>query len=271
MSSYELRDVIVKLEDVRLQFGEKIVLAGIDAEVRDIYRPGYVTGQVVGLLGPSGIGKTVLCRVLTGLQKPTGGGIFVGGNRSPIEAGVVGFVAQNYPLLRHRTIFGNLYVAARKIYDSKMAEQKVMDFLQKFELSDKESYYPANLSGGQRQRVAIAQQLLCSEHYLVMDEPTTGLDPIMKDKVTDLIRQVASLSEENTIFIISHDIPSIMSVADQLWLMGRVRNEKGESMGAKIMHKYDLAERGIAWEPNASALPVFTDLLREIRSKFNSL
>lgn len=274
MANYELKDVLIKLEDVRLQFGDKVVLAGIDAEVRDIVRPGFVTGQVIGVLGPSGIGKTILSRVLTGLQKPTSGKVTVGKEGKLVDAGLVGFVPQNYPLLRHRTVLGNLKVAAAKRGTVKLsghAEGLAREYLRDFGLEDKADNYPAELSGGQRQRVAIAQQLLCSEHYLVMDEPTTGLDPIMKDKVIDLIRQVSSLSEENSIFIVSHDIPSILSVADTLWLMGRVRNEKGESIGAKILHQYNLAERGIAWDPNAHAKEEFHNLLREIRSKFDDL
>jgi ABC-type polar amino acid transport system ATPase subunit len=272
IQKYELRDVLIKIQDLGLKFGDKVVLSGINAEVRDIVRPGVITGQVVGILGPSGIGKTQLSRVLTGLQDPSAGTVTVGTEHSPIHAGLVGFVAQNYPLLRHRTVLGNLEVAARSTHvDDKTAAAKSMEFLQRFDLSDKWDQYPAELSGGQRQRVAIAQQLLCSEHYLILDEPTTGLDPIMKDKVVELIRQVASLSEENTIFIVTHDIPAVMSVADHLWLLGRVKDEKGEFLGASIVHQYDLMERGITWDPNPSLLPAFTDLLREVRSKFEGL
>jgi|SRR5579863_1433758 len=268
---YKLRDTLIKISNLGLKFGDKAVLAGLDAEVKDIVRPGIITGQVVGILGPSGIGKTQLSRILAGLQEPTSGGITVGVTQKPIEAGLVGFVAQNYPLLRHRTVLSNLELAAHNLHDAKAAAEKSMDYLKLFDLAEKWDQYPAELSGGQRQRVAIAQQLLCSEHYLILDEPTTGLDPIMKDKVVEMIRKVSGLSEENTIFIVTHDIPAVMSVADHLWLLGRVRNEKGESLGAKIVHQYDLIERGIAWEPNPSLLPAFTDLLREIRSKFETL
>ena len=252
-------------------------------------RPDCVTGQVIGILGPSGIGKTQLSRVLTGLQEPTFGTVTVstpGGKvtapgeskptplnyMKPISAGLVGFVPQNYPLLRHRTVLGNLKVAAQASnQDAKVVSDKAMEYLRLFGLEDKWDQYPAELSGGQRQRVAIAQQLLCSEHYLILDEPTTGLDPLMKDKVVDLIRKVASLSEENTVFIVSHDIPAVMSVANTLWLLGRVKDERGEFAGATIRHQYDLMERGIAWDSNPSSLPGFTDLLREVRSKFEGL
>src|SRR5579863_4192127 len=257
---YKLRDTLIKISNLGLKFGDKAVLAGLDAEVKDIVRPGIITGQVVGILGPSGIGKTQLSRILAGLQEPTSGGITVGVTQKPIEAGLVGFVAQNYPLLRHRTVLSNLELAAHNLHDAKAAAEKSMDYPKLFDLAEKWDQYPAELSGGQRQRVAIAQQLLCSEHYLILDEPTTGLDPIMKDRVCDFIKQVAGIAEENTIFLVSHDIPAVCSVSDHLWLLGRARDEKGASLGARVLFEYDLIEREIAWNPAPQTLPAFADL-----------
>jgi ABC-type polar amino acid transport system ATPase subunit len=269
---YQYKGVLVKLENIGISYGETKVLSGLNAEVRDIVREGCVTGQIVGILGPSGSGKTQLSRVMTGLQEPTAGKVVVGTPGSPVHAGLVGYVAQNYPLLRHRTILGNLVTAAmRSGTDRHIATDKSMDYLRRFALEDKYCSYPAELSGGQRQRIAIAQQLLCSEHFLILDEPTTGLDPISKDKVCEFIRQVAALAEENTIFVVTHDIPAILTIADHLWLLGRQRDEKGRSLGSYIKYTYDLIERGIAWEPNPTETPVYSELLKEIRNRFSDL
>lgn len=268
--NHEYKDVLISLQGVGLSYGGKPILADLSAEVRDIVRPGVVTGQVIGVLGPSGIGKTQLSRIMTGLQEPTSGEILVSGKK--VEAGLVGYVAQNYPLLRHKTVLGNLKVAAHRAgASSEEAASKSNDMLSKFGLADKALDYPAELSGGQRQRVAIAQQLLCSEHFLILDEPTTGLDPIMKDKVCDLIKQVASLSEENTIFVVTHDIAAILTIADHLWLLGRTRDSEGRSLGAKILHTYDLIERGLAWQERPQDLPVFAEMQREVRERFATL
>jgi ABC-type nitrate/sulfonate/bicarbonate transport system ATPase subunit len=270
--TYEEKDVLLRINNVGVRYGDNIVLSGVNAEVRDIVRPGCVTGQIVGILGPSGIGKTLFSRVITGLQKPTTGSVTVGPKEIPVEAGLVGYVAQNYPLLRHRTVLGNLMVAARRQgTPAKQVEERAMGYLKQFSLEDKWGQFPAELSGGQRQRVAIAQQLLCSEHYLILDEPTTGLDPIMKDRVCDFIRQVAGLSEENTILVVTHDIASILTIADHLWLLGRVRDEKGVSQGARILYTYDLIERGLAWQERCQDLPGYGEILKEVRSKFESL
>ncbi len=271
-SPYELKDTLIRIQDVGVSYGTNVVLSGLSAEVKDIVRPGCVTGQVIGILGPSGVGKTQLSRVLTGLQIPTSGKVTVGLKEEPIRAGVVGYVAQNYPLLRHRTILGNLMIAAQRAsVDNKAAKEKALAYLRQFNLEDKWERYPAELSGGQRQRVAIAQQLLCSEHYLILDEPTTGLDPIMKDKVCELIKVVASMSEENTIFVVTHDIASILTIADTLWMLGRVRGEDGVPKGARILYTYDLIERGLAWQEHPQDLPAYVELQREVRKQFETL
>jgi ABC-type nitrate/sulfonate/bicarbonate transport system ATPase subunit len=270
--AYELKGELISVKDVSLAFEGRPILTDMNALVRDIVRPGCVTGQVIGILGPSGIGKSQFSRVLTGLQRPTTGTVTVGAHATPIKAGLVGYVPQNYPLLRHRTVLGNLVLASKLAGNSAdAAKEKAMGYLKQFELEDKWDMYPAKLSGGQRQRVAIAQQLLCSENYLVLDEPTTGLDPIMKDLTCDFIRQVSSIAEENTIIVITHDIASILTIADTLWLMGRKRDAQGNSLGATIVQTYDLIECGIAWNPDVKNHPVFTQLQHEIRTRFETL
>ena len=96
-----------------------------------------------------------------------------------------------------------------------------MALLKEFELEDKFNLYPAQLSGGQRQRCAIIQQILCSEHFLLMDEPFSGLDLLMLEKTCELITKVADMDDLNTIIVVTHDVTAACSVADHLWLMGR--------------------------------------------------
>src|SRR5205807_709075 len=125
---------------------------------------GRTQGQVVGLLGPSGMGKTTLFRVLAGLDAPDRGAVLLGEEGRPVERGMVGVVAQNYPLFSHRTVLSNLIVAGRSSGESgSEAGRHARDLLGRFDLAAHAYKYPAQLSGGQRQRVAIAQQFMCSE------------------------------------------------------------------------------------------------------------
>ena len=275
MSPYEVKDVLISIDSVSLQLGGKPILRDVKAEVRDIVRPGCTQGQVVGILGPSGIGKTQLSRIMSGLQAPSSGAVVIhdGDKRTVVEPGLVGVVAQNYPLLRHRTVLGNLEVAARQHgLSSDDARTKSMEMLEKFGLLDRATFYPSQLSGGQRQRVAIAQQLLCSDHFIIMDEPFTGLDPLMKDLTCELIQTVALMDERNTIFVVAHDIAAVTAISDTLWLLGRDRDESGAVVpGSRIQARYDLASMGMAWEPGISETPRFAALVAEVKSRFKSL
>lgn len=279
-TSYELKDVLVRVANVTLSFGEKLILKPTSVEVRDVVRPGMTQGQVVGILGPSGVGKTIFSRILSGLQKPSTGAVYIADSQvpaaaplRPVEPGRVGMVAQSYPLFRHRTVLGNLLVALEHApLSGKDRKAKALSYLDTFELSDKADRYPAELSGGQRQRVAIIRELLCSEHFLVMDEPFTGLDPIMKEAVCELINKVALLDERNTIFVVAHDIGALVQIADQLWLFGRERDEARRPLpGATIRLKYDLMERGLAWRPGISSTREFADFVNEVREEFRNL
>jgi polar amino acid transport system ATP-binding protein/sulfate transport system ATP-binding protein len=264
---------ILKASNVWLTLGGNLILRDVDLEVRDIRRPGKLTGQVVGLLGPSGIGKTRFFRILAGLDEPDRGTVRVGEQQVPVERGMVGVVAQRYTLFQHRTVLSNLLVAgAQGGLSRKDAREKAMSFLERFHLQTHAHRYPPQLSGGQQQRVAIAQQFMCSEHFLLMDEPFSGLDPNAVDRVAELIAEVASLHELNTIIVVTHDIAAAMEVSDTLWLMGRDRDEKGNVVpGARIQETYDLVERGLAWRKGVNTTPEFMDLLREILERFPSL
>jgi NitT/TauT family transport system ATP-binding protein len=270
---YEYGDTILKVENVDLSYADNRVLRDVNLEVKDIRRPGRVTGQVVALLGPSGIGKTCFFRILAGLDPPTSGRVLIGTPPTPVERGAVGVVAQKYPLFQHRTVLGNLIVAGHQGgLSGPEAREKARGYLQRFGLETAGDRYPCQLSGGQQQRVAIAQQFMCSEHLLLMDEPFSGLDPNAIDKVSELITEVAGLHELNTIIVVTHDISAAIEVADTIWLMGRDRDASGRIIpGARIQGTYNLIERGLAWRKGINTTPEFMDLLREILARFPQL
>ncbi len=270
---YEYGDTILQAKDISLKLGGNLILRDLSAEVKDLRRPGVVAGQVVGFLGPSGIGKTRFFRILAGLDAPDTGSVTLGPKAVPVERGMVGVVAQNYPLFAHRSVLGNLLVAGRQAgLSGSAAREKAQSLLKRFRLEDRAGLYPSQLSGGQRQRVAIAQQAMCSEHYLLFDEPFSGLDPIAVDQVAELIGEIANLDELNTIIVVTHDIAAAMEVSDTLWLMGRDRDENGRIIpGARIQETYNLIERGLAWRKGVNTTPEFMELMREILARFPSL
>jgi NitT/TauT family transport system ATP-binding protein len=264
---------ILKATNVSLALSGTVILRDVNLEIKDVRRPDKIAGQVVGLLGPSGIGKTSLFRILAGLDKPDSGEVLLGEEQKPVQRGMVGVVAQDYPLFAHRTVLGNLMVAGRLAgLSGQQARERAQGFLARFGIEDRAKRYPIQLSGGQRQRVAIAQQFMCSEHFLLLDEPFSGLDPVGVDHVAKLLEEVACMDELNTIIVVTHDITAALEVADTIWLMGRDRDAQGKMIpGARVQESYNLIERGLAWREGVSTTPEFLLLAREIRSRFPSL
>ena len=264
--------VLLTAKDVSLSLGGNKILDKLCFEVRDRMRPGVTTGQIVGLLGPSGVGKTRLLRLIAALDQPDAG-IITGMNGSPFAAGQVGVVFQQYPVLKHRTVEQNLIVGGvANGMSHGEAKERSRILLERFRLGDRARYYPGQLSGGQRQRVAIAQQLVKPKTYLLMDEPFSGLDPQALGEVIELVMEVAHMNELNTIILVTHDIWAAMLTSDLLLLLGRERTPEGAPIpGARIRHSYDLVERGLAWRKNVDREPKFLELEREIRERFQAL
>jgi NitT/TauT family transport system ATP-binding protein len=256
-----------------VSYGDKVILKGVNASIKNVVRPDVVQGQIVALLGPSGIGKTTLFKVLAGLEHPQTGSVLVGPEGKLVQAGDVGVVAQSYPLLNHRSIYNNLKFAGLQSGKTRQQTAELNEkYLVGFNLWDHKDKFPIQLSGGQRQRVAIAQQLMCSEHYLIMDEPFSGLDVVALAKVRKLLLSAVNMHEQNTFIIVTHDVTSAVSVADTIWLMGRDHDEQGNVIpGARIMDTIDLIERDICWHDDPTLTAEAPQLIHEIKQRFLTL
>jgi ABC-type nitrate/sulfonate/bicarbonate transport system ATPase subunit len=270
---YTRGGVLLDLQNVNVTRGGVPVLRDLSAQVHDLVRPGMKQGQIVGLLGPSGVGKTTLFHVLAGLLKPDTGTVKIGDKALPAAPGLVGVVAQNYVLFEHRSVLGNLVIAAKQAgMNAAQAKEASMKYLERFGLAEHADKFPLQLSGGQRQRIAIAQQLLCSELYLVMDEPFSGLDVIQQENVQKLILEVSQTHEHNTIIVVTHDVSAAVAVSDTIWLMGRERDAAGKVIpGARIVETIDLIECGLAWQPDIRSLPGCIELVNRIKARFHTL
>ncbi|OON67647.1 ATP-binding cassette domain-containing protein [Hymenobacter sp. CRA2] len=270
MSPYSHHEPVLTLDNISMAYNGELVLRDISAQVLNVVRPGMSQGQVVGFYGRSGIGKSVLCRIIAGLVQPSTGAVQVGEEQHPVRPGDVGLVQQRYPLFNHRSLADNLLLAAQRKHEPEAAKREVETFLERFRLAQHRKKFPAQLSGGQRQRAAIAQQLLCSDHLILLDEPFSGLDVAMIDELKKIIVEVTTMHELNTVVIVSHDLATTTALSDTLWLMGYERDAAGQLIpGATIskQHQYDLAAMGLAWHPNVEAEPEFARFVEHLKEE----
>jgi ABC-type nitrate/sulfonate/bicarbonate transport system ATPase subunit len=244
-----------------------LVLKDLSLTLRDIKgKP-----QIISLLGPSGAGKTTALRIIAGLDKPTAGCVKLSeGEGKPLRearVGDVGVVFQRYPLFDDINVLNNLIEpAVRAGMPKKEARDKALRLLDEFDMVKQGLAWPLQLSGGQRQRVAILQQLMQERHFIILDEPFSGLDPVNIINVIKLIVGTANQHSLNTFIIVTHDVTSALIVSDTVYLLGRSRNEKGEPIpGARVMKQYDLIAEGLAYQPDIEDLPRFAQIRKEIK------
>lgn len=271
--AYDVLECLLSVSNINLNLGGRPILRDVTFEIHNLHRPGLAQGQVVGLLGPSGMGKTQLFRILAGLNHPDSGTVLVGDPQVPVTAGMVGVVAQHYPLLLHRSILGNLTVAGRQAgLSPSESENQSKKILEQFGLAEHLEKYPAQLSGGQRQRAAVAQQFMCSNQLMLMDEPFSGLDPLALSRMCKFIKEISLTDEHKTFVIVTHDIASAIEVCDTLLLLGRDTSPTGDKIpGARVQRTIDLIGRGLAWQEGISRTPEFHATVNEVKDLFEHL
>ena len=183
-------------------------------------------GEVIGIIGPSGTGKSTFLRCLNRLEEPSGGQIEIGGvDILDRKADVnllrrkMGMVFQSFNLFEHLTILDNITLCPRTLLGQsrEAAEARAMELLQLVGLYDKAGSLPGELSGGQKQRAAIARCLAMDPEIILFDEPTSALDPTMVSEVLVVIRRLAR--EGMTMAIVSHEMQFIRSVSTRIFFM----------------------------------------------------
>jgi len=261
MIDYKKEELILSVKDVSLDYGDgKKVLHDVNFDIHNITRPGMTQGQIIAICGKSGCGKSSLFKLLSGFNKPTSGQVKIDLDQHEVNMGEVGMVPQDYPLFNHRTIYENLSIALRKSDNNQ--GPTIKEYTEYFGLSEHLEKYPDELSGGQKQRVSILQQVLAGNRFILMDEPFSGLDCIMKDKVIDLLLKVANLNEYNTLIIVSHDIESSCAISDTVYVLAPVSGTEGST----IAKTYDLLSEGLAYSPDIKDNPRFQEIIKEIKT-----
>lgn len=264
MIAYEKKETLLKVENVSKSYGEKQVLRDINFEIHDIIRPNQVQGQVVSLLGASGAGKSTLFGLLAGLDQPTTGMIHAGIPLKPICAGDMGVVYQNYYIYTWEKVHAILDMAVAQNPLVKKEDRKGMveNIANDFGIFEHFNKYSSQLSGGQKQRVALAEQILCGNEFILLDEPFSGLDALTIDKVINFLIKVSLADELKTLIIVSHDLSNTCAISDTVFILAK---EQGKE-GATIIKEINMIDRDLAWRQGVKDDPQFRETLKEIKS-----
>jgi len=199
---------MIRVDNVKKVFGEFEALKGISFNVND--------GEIVGLLGPNGAGKTTAMRICTGFMPATSGNVFVNdyeihNNADPIKE-MLGYLPENPPIYNEMTISDYLFFVARLKHVKKL-DQQVQKVMKATGIKGMDSHFIQTLSKGYKQRVGIAQALINDPKFLVLDEPTVGLDPNQIIEIRELIK---SLRGDRTIILSTHILPEVSEICDRV-------------------------------------------------------
>lgn len=200
-----------------------------DYRASDDVNFGVEKGKLIALLGPSGSGKTTILRMISGLETPDSGDIFIDGKRvndiPPSKRGI-GFVFQNYALFRYMTVYQNIAFGldVRKVPKAQVRE-RVRFLIRLIGLEGLEKRYPGQLSGGQKQRVAFARALAPNPQLLLLDEPFAAIDAKVRKELRGWLREMVSKVGVTSIFV-THDQEEAVEVADEIIVTNKGRVEQ---------------------------------------------
>ncbi|WP_344968855.1 amino acid ABC transporter ATP-binding protein [Streptosporangium fragile] len=209
---------MVVLTGVNKHFGSLHVLRDINLTIS--------RGEVLVVIGPSGGGKSTLCRTINRLETIDEGTITFDGKPLPLEGKAlanlrseVGMVFQSFNLFAHKTIMENVTLGPIRVrgISRAAAEKRGMELLERVGIGAQASKYPAQLSGGQQQRVAIARALAMDPKMILFDEPTSALDPEMVQEVLDVMIGLAH--EGMTMMVVTHEMGFARRAANRVVFM----------------------------------------------------
>jgi multiple sugar transport system ATP-binding protein len=209
----------IVLDGVRKVFGRTLVLDNVTLTIAH--------GELVALLGPSGCGKTTLLRIIAGLEQQTAGRVLIGGadvSALPPRKRNLAMVFQNYAVFPHMTVAENIgFGLAMAGADRQKIRGQVEHMAALLRITPYLDRYPAQLSGGQRQRVAVARALAVEPHVLLMDEPLSNLDALLRLEMRAEMKQLLRAADTTTIYV-THDQTEAMGLADRIAVLheGRI-------------------------------------------------
>ncbi len=223
--------MILKAEHISKSFGEKKILDDISICLNE--------GEIVCILGTSGVGKSTLFNIVSGLSKPDEGQVLLKDldELSDItgKSGFISYMLQKDLLLEHKSVIDNVCLPLLiQGVKKEEARNKALPLFDRFNLVDMEDKFPAQLSGGMRQRAALLRTYMCGDKVALLDEPFSALDTLTRSEIHDWYLQIMDEIKLSTLFI-THDIDEAILLSDRIYIL------KGRP--AKIAAEIEICEQ----------------------------
>lgn len=272
---------MIKVENLTKKYGDFVALDNVSFEMQE--------GEVIGVLGPNGAGKTTLLRILVMFLEPTSGKVEIDnldlGNplyQQEIKS-KIGYLPENAPLYEDMTVWEYLsFTGKMQGIKKNDLNEKILNVLEKCGLKDKQDTEISILSKGYRQRVGIAQALIHDPKIVILDEPTTGLDPNQRIEIRDLIKEIG---KSKTVILSSHVLSEVQATCSRILIINKGKivaddtperlenknrsqamiNAEVDELGVNIVPRLKLVEGIREVEINGNRIIVTTTLEFDLR------
>ncbi|MCL0061891.1 ABC transporter ATP-binding protein [Thermodesulfovibrionales bacterium] len=225
---------MIELINIAKKFKSRVVLHDISLSVAD--------GEIVALLGASGCGKATQSKIIAGLIRQDSGDIRLNNkaiNDLPPQKRNIGFVFQDYALFPHKDVFENIAfgLEMRRLPKNKVMSRvhRTMEIL---EIRDFGNERITHLSGGQKQRVALARALVMDPDILLLDEPLSALDPVLREKLREELKDILKSTGITGIYV-THDLTEAMIVGDKIAIMNEGEIQQMRTAGGGVLPSQD--------------------------------
>lgn len=216
---------MITIENLRKKYGMMEALKGLTLELS--------LNEILAVVGPSGCGKTTLLRVMAGLESPDEGRVLIDGVEVSTPSKLVApskrrlsMIFQDLAIWPHMTVGEHIeFVLKKDKLSRNVMKSKIDNILRNVNLNGYDTRYPHELSGGEKQRLAIARALAPNPTYLLMDEPFSNLDPILKEELQKLIMALKNRLQMGIIYV-THNIEEALALADRMAIMNKGRIEQ---------------------------------------------
>lgn len=220
----------IKVQNITKLYGEQKALDDLSFEIN--------SGEIVGFLGPNGAGKSTLMKIMTGFIPPNHGDVFIN-NRSILQESlevrkIVGYLPEHNPLYLEMYVKEYLYFMASIHLAKKQIKPRVKEIIELTGLTAEQNKKLGALSKGYRQRAGLAQALIHNPEVLILDEPTTGLDP---NQIVEIRNLIARIGKEKTVMLSTHIMQEVEAICDRVIIINNgklVADERPDTIQSKV-------------------------------------